>query len=143
MDIFEQTNNQQPNIMSLHSSSEPNCIIAGSGQSGTLLTNDRAVSNLLKAAHLPKLNMDSSQTRTSDAQSHPTNPPALRSTPIGAASSPCSGRLKGCRCGPSIAAESLHRSPTGLPHQCWVNSDHQSQTSKAHATSTLTLSIIR
>jgi hypothetical protein len=43
MDIFEQTNNQQPNIMSLHSSSEPNCTIAGSGQSGTLLTNDCAV----------------------------------------------------------------------------------------------------
>ena len=31
--------------MSLHSSAEPNCSIAGSGQSGTLLTNDCAYAN--------------------------------------------------------------------------------------------------
>lgn len=44
MDVIEQTNNQPANIMSLHSSAEPNCSIAGSGQMGTLLTNDCAVS---------------------------------------------------------------------------------------------------
>lgn len=44
MDIIEQTNNQPQNIMSLHSSAEPNCSIAGTGLSGKLLTNDCAVS---------------------------------------------------------------------------------------------------
>lgn len=44
VDVIEQTNNQPANIMSLHSSAEPNCSVAGTGQSGTLLTNDCAVS---------------------------------------------------------------------------------------------------
>lgn len=43
IDIIEQTNNQASNVMSLHSSAEPNCTIAGVGQSGQLLTPDCAV----------------------------------------------------------------------------------------------------
>ncbi|KAM0723771.1 hypothetical protein Q7P37_000761 [Cladosporium fusiforme] len=45
MDIIEQTNNQPVNVMSLHSSAEPNCSVAGTGQSGKLVTNDCAHAN--------------------------------------------------------------------------------------------------
>lgn len=43
IDIIEFQNNLQDNIVAMHTSSSPNCSIAGSDQLGTLLTSDCAV----------------------------------------------------------------------------------------------------
>lgn len=98
MDIIEQTNNQPVNIMSLHSSAEPNCSIAGTGQSGKLVTNDCAVRLSHKPAQ-PHMSMlillfNSTQTLTPDAPCRPTFLPALHSMLLEAASSPCCGHPK-------------------------------------------------
>jgi hypothetical protein len=46
IDIIEYTNNLANNLMALHTSDTlQNCTVAGSGQTGTLLTNDCGVSN--------------------------------------------------------------------------------------------------
>ena len=43
IDIIEMTNSLPNNVMSLHTSATPDCTIAGSNMTGTLLTNDCAV----------------------------------------------------------------------------------------------------
>lgn len=43
IDIIEYSNNNADNTMAMHTTPEPNCTVAGAGQSGILLTNDCSV----------------------------------------------------------------------------------------------------
>lgn len=136
IDIIELTNSLPNNVMSLHTSATPNCTIAGSNMTGTLLTNDCAVGRpSLFRSILALILSYSSRTRTLAAPYSLLRRTwlDLPSMQTAAGCSQCSGIPMASRFGPSLARHSRHPFPR-LGHLTSASSACLRRASKALAT---------